>query len=88
MLVLADDPVECGIEPAVVVMVGHLPSFFGYPRCEDVHVVVLRVMVEIDEVRLTAHAVFTHHGVGYADQLLLVLLLSLAGKGKMQLPLR
>lgn len=87
LLVLVDNPVECGIEPAIVVMVRQQPPFFGYPRCEDVYVVVLRVMVKVDEVRLTAHAVFTHHGVGYPDQLLFVLLLSLAGKGKMQLPL-
>ena len=87
LLVLFDNAVKRGIESVVVTVVGNQPALGRHPRRENVDVIVLRVMVEVDEIRLFAHAVFLHHGMCDADKLLFVLLLSLAGKSEVHLPL-
>ena len=80
LLVLTNDTVKRCVKTLIVVVVVNAPAFGINPRRENMHVVVLRVMVEVDEIGLLAHAVLTHHGMGDADKLLFVLLLSLAGK--------
>ena len=66
-------------------MVGEQRTVGLDPRTEDMHVIVLRVTVEVDEIGIVFGTELLHELTGYFYKLLLAFLPSLDGQGIVEL---
>ena len=66
-------------------MVGEQRAVGLDPRAEDMHVVVLRIAVKVDEIGVVFGTELLHELIGYFYKLLLAFLPSLDGQGIVEL---
>ena len=84
-LIFLHDPIKAFVQSPEVLMVGEQRAVGLDPRAEDMHVIVLRVAVEVDEIRIVFGTELLHELMGYVYKLLPAFLTSLDGQGIVEL---
>ena len=84
-LIFLPYPIEALVQSPEILMVGEQRTVGLDPRTEDMHVIVLRVTVEVDEIGIVFGTELLHELTGYFYKLLLAFLPSLDGQGIVEL---
>ena len=84
-LIFLPYPIEALVQSPEVLMVGEQRTVGLDPRAEDMHVVVIRIAVKVDEIGIVFGTELLHELTGYVYKLLLAFLPSLDGQGIVEL---